>query len=131
MKVSKQAKREAKQLFRSCVADGLLDEQRARQVVKQVLETKPRGYLAIVSHFLRLVKLDLERRTAKVETADALPPDLQAKVQAGLARAYGPGLALSFARNPALLGGLRIKVGSDVYDGSVQARLTALQECFS
>ena len=35
-----------------------------------------------------------------------------------------------FAQNPALIGGMRIKVGSDVYDGSVQARLAALQESF-
>ena len=34
------------------------------------------------------------------------------------------------AQNPALLGGLRIKVGSDVYDGSVQGRLENLVESF-
>jgi F-type H+-transporting ATPase subunit delta len=59
-----------------------------------------------------------------------LPADLQADVRDSLARIYGPGLNLSFAQNPALLGGLRIKVGSDVYDGSVQARLTALEQSF-
>ncbi len=130
MKIPKQAKREAKQLFRICVVNGLLDENRARQAVQRVLEAKPRGCLAILSHFERLVKLDLERRTAKVETAIPLPQDLQANVQAGLARVYGQGLSLSFGQNPALIGGMRIKVGSDVYDGSVQARLAALQESF-
>jgi F0F1-type ATP synthase delta subunit len=29
-----------------------------------------------------------------------------------------------------LIGGLRIRVGSDVYDGSIQARLKALEESF-
>jgi len=130
MKVSKQARREAKQLFRSCIVNGLLDENRARQVVRRVLESKPRGYLAILSHFQRLVKLDLERRTAKVESASPLPPDLQANVQTSLSRLYGRGLNISFAENPALIGGLRIKVGSDVYDGSVQARLAALDQSF-
>jgi F-type H+-transporting ATPase subunit delta len=130
MKISKQAKREAKQLFRACMTDGLLDEGRARQVVQGVLAARRRGYLATLAHFQRLVKLDLDRRTAKVESAGPLPPELQATVQADLARAYGPGLALSFAQNPALIGGMRIKVGSDVYDGSVQARLAALEESF-
>jgi len=130
MKVSKQVKRGAKQLFRSCFANGMLDEQRARQLLQRVVQAKPRGYLAILSHFERLVKLDLDRRTAKVESAAPLPPELQAKVQTGLTRAYGPGLNLSCAQNPALIGGMRIKVGSDVYDGSVQARLAALQESF-
>ena len=130
MKVSKQARREAKQLFRSCFANELLDEQRVRQVVQNVIQTKPRSYISILSHFERLVKLDLDRRTAKVESAVPLPQDLEAKVQTNLTRAYGPGLNLSFAQNPALIGGMRIKVGSDVYDGSVQARLAALRESF-
>jgi len=130
MKLSKQSRREAKQLFRSSVVNGLLDEDRARQVVKRVLESKPRGYLAILAHFERLLKLDIARRTARVESAVPLPADLQASVQTGLAKLYGPGLNLSFSQNPALIGGLRIKVGSDVYDGSVQARLAALQESF-
>ena len=82
MKITKQARREAKQLFRSCLTNGLLQEDRARQVVKLVLELKPRGYIGLLTHFQRLVKLDLDRRTAKVESATALPADLQASVQA-------------------------------------------------
>ena len=130
MKISKQTKREAKQLFRCCFVNGLLDENRARQAVRRVVEVKPRGYLAILSQFERLVKLDIERRTARVESAVPLPQDLQTKVGSELSRVYGPGLNLSFGQNPALIGGMRIKVGSDVYDGSVQARLAALQESF-
>jgi F-type H+-transporting ATPase subunit delta len=130
MKVSKQARRGAKQLFRSCVVNGLLDENRGRQVVRSVIESKPRGYLAILAHFERLVKLDIGRRAANVESAVPLPPELQASLQTSLSRLYGRGLNISFAQNPALIGGMRIKVGSDVYDGSVQARLAALQESF-
>jgi F-type H+-transporting ATPase subunit delta len=55
---------------------------------------------------------------------------LSAKTKAELEKTYGPGLNISFGVNPALIGGVRIKVGSDVYDGSVQARLAALQESF-
>jgi F-type H+-transporting ATPase subunit delta len=55
---------------------------------------------------------------------------LSASIQARLAGAYGPGLSISFAQNPALLGGMRISVGSDVYDGSVQGRLAALEQSF-
>lgn len=130
MKVSKQTKRDAKELFRSCLIDGLLDEGRVRNAIQRVLQVKPRGYLAVLSHFQRLVKLDFERRTGRVESATALSADLQARVQSGLSHAYGAGLRLSFTQNPGLIGGMRIKVGSDVYDGSVQARLAALQDTF-
>ena len=130
MKISKQARREAKQLFRSCQVNGLLDEQKARQAVQKVIELKPRGFEGILGHFQRLVKLDIDRRTAKVESAMPLSSELQQAVQTNLSRVYGAGLNISFSQNPGLIGGLRIKVGSDVYDGSVQARLAALQESF-
>ncbi len=131
MKISKQARREAKELFRSCLSDGRLEETRVRQAVQQTLQTKPRGYLAILSHFLRLVKLAIEQRTARIESAVALSQDLQAEVRDSLEKTYGPSLAVSYAQNPALIGGLRIRVGSDVYDGSIQGRLAALQESFN
>jgi len=130
MKITKQARREAKELFRSCMVSGLLDENRVRQAVQQVLQTKPRGYLAILTHFHRLVKLDIEKRTARVESAAPMSSELQTQIQTSLARSYGKGLDISFAQNPELIGGLRIKVGSDVYDGSVQGRLAELQESF-
>jgi F-type H+-transporting ATPase subunit delta len=59
-----------------------------------------------------------------------LPEDLRVSVQTGLARTYGPGISASFAQNPGLIGGMRIKVGSDVYDGSVRARLAELEKNF-
>ena len=130
MKISRLAQRDARQLFRSCQVNGLLDENRVRQAVALVLARKPRRYLEILSRLLRLVKLDLERRTARVESAAILPDDLQTDVANRIKKIYGEGVSLTFDRNPALIGGLRIKVGSDVYDGSIQARLNALAESF-
>ena len=40
------------------------------------------------------------------------------------------GAYLSFAQNASLLGGLRIQVGSDLYDGSVKMRLEKLEQSF-
>jgi F-type H+-transporting ATPase subunit delta len=130
MKATKQARREAKQLFRLCLVKGVLDENRARAAVRQIVAAKPRGYLGTLAYFQRLVRLDTAEHTARVESAQTLPADLQASVRAGLARAYGPGLTTSFAENRALIGGMRIRVGSDVYDGSVQGRLAALEQSF-
>ena len=130
MKISKQAKRDAKQLFNICKLDGLLDDGRIRQTVQAVVARKPRGYVGILSHFQRLVKLDLDRRAALVESAVALTPAQQAAVQQNLASRYGQGLNIAFAQNAALIGGLRIKVGSDLIDGSVQNRIAALADSF-
>ncbi|HEX3856426.1 MAG TPA: F0F1 ATP synthase subunit delta [Verrucomicrobiae bacterium] len=130
MKISKQAQRDARQLFRSCHANGLLDENRVRQMVSLLSEKTPRGYVEILSRLHRLVKLDLEQHAARVESATPLTPDLQNEVTGEIKKKYGAGVSISFAQNPALIGGLRIQVGSDLYDGSVKMRLQKLEESF-
>ena len=127
MKIDRRARRAARQLFRLCMVDGMLDEGRVRQVAKRMASSGQRGALATLSGFQRLVRLERDRHTAVVESAVPLPESVRADVEAGLTRLYGRGLAASFDENPELIAGMRIKVGSDVYDGSVRARLTALQ----
>ena len=127
---NKQAKREAKQFFRLCRVNSSVDENRVRQVVEQVVISGRRNSHAILDQFLRLVRLDHDQHTAKVESATPLSAELRAATQASLTRLYGPGLATSFTDRPSLIGGMRIQVGSDVYDGTVQSELAALEKRF-
>lgn len=130
MKTNRQAQREAKRLFRLCVVNGSLDEDRVRQVVQQVINSGRAGGFKILSRFQRLVRLKREAHSAKVESSSPLAADIRTQIESELARMYGRGLLMSYANDPTLLGGVRITVGSDVYDGSVQGRLTALSERF-
>lgn len=130
MKIPRQAQREAKRLYRSCLADGLLAADRVRAAVQQMVDKKPRHYLPILLHFQRLVRLELERRQAKVQSALPLPGEVQAAVRQNLTRLYGSGLDFVFAQDARLIAGLRVQVGSDVYEGSVRARLDALAASF-
>src|SRR6476661_9258893 len=84
MITAKQTRREAKQLFRLCIVNGRVDEGRVRKVVQSVLQSRRRGYLALLGYFQRLLKLDHAQHTAEIESAVALPTDLRAQVQAGL-----------------------------------------------
>lgn len=131
MKITKEARRTSRQLFRACLADGKLDESRVRTVVSQVAASKPRGYIGILDAFARLVANEEDRQRAAVESATALTPASQTELQASLSKKYGRPLSLTFSVNPELLGGIRVKVGSDVWDGSVKARLKALSESLS
>jgi F-type H+-transporting ATPase subunit delta len=128
VKITKQARRDAKHLLKSCMANGALDDGRVRQAVSAVVAAKPRGYLGLLQHFQRLLRLEIARRTARVESAVPMPEALQGSLRASLERRHGAGLHFEFAQNAALIGGLRVQVGSDVYDGSVRARLLALRE---
>jgi len=130
MKISKQSRRDGKTLFNACRSGGVLDEGRVRAALAAVVKAKPRGHLATLTHFERLVRLDIARRTALVESAVPLSAEFQGQVKKNLEAKYGHGLTMSFAVNPALVGGLRIKIGSDVLDGSVAHRLEALADSF-
>jgi F-type H+-transporting ATPase subunit delta len=98
--------------------------------VKQLLESRARGYLAVLGEFRRLMELEHARHTAKVESAMPLQPDLQAHLQKSLESLYGEGMVTEFLENTDLIGGMRIRVANDVYDGSVRFRLTTLAASF-
>jgi len=130
MKGSKQSRRDAKQLFQSCQVDGALDEARVRQAVALLIEKKPRGYFGTLQELQRLVKLDVNNRSARVESAVALSEAQQQEVRANLGRLKGADVEVEFAENADLIGGMRVKLGDDVYDGSVKTRLSRLAESF-
>jgi len=127
MKSTRRTRRAARQLFRLCLVDGRLDADRVRGVVSRIAVSKRRGALAVLSALQRLVRLEHDQRTAVVESATPLADDVRQEVQAGLTRHYGSGLETSFRQNPDLIGGMRIRVGSDVYDGSIRSKLEALE----
>ena len=130
MKGRKQSRRDAKQLFQSCQVDGALDEARVRQAVALLIEKKPRGYFGTLQELQRLVKLDVNNRSARVESAVALSEAQQQEGRASLGRLKGADVEVEFAENADLIGGMRVKLGDDVYDGSVKTRLSRLAESF-
>ena len=102
-----------------------------RTAIDELLTRKPRGYAGILTQLERLVKLDIARRNARIESVVPLDGAIEGSLKAALTRRYGPGLNFSFGVNPGLIGGMRVQVGSDVYDGSIRARLSELDDKFS
>jgi F-type H+-transporting ATPase subunit delta len=130
MRTTAQTRRQAKQLYRLCLVNGTMDEGRVRQVVRAVVQSSRRGCIPLLTRFQKLVKLDVARHTANVDSAIPLPADVRASVEAGLKSAYGHGISAVFGLNPTLIGGIRVQVASDVYDGSVRAGLALLERHF-
>ena len=130
MKGNKQSRRGAKQLFKSCQVEGQLAEERVRQAVALVIEKKPRGYFGILQELQRLVKLDVSSRRARVESAVVLTDAQQQNICESLGRLKDGEVTVEFAENAELIGGMRVKIGDDVFDGSVKTRLAALSESF-
>ena len=130
MKGNKQSRRDAKQLFKSCQVDGQLNEDRVRKTVALLIEKKPRGYFGILQELQRLVKLDVNSRSASVVSAVELTEEQKQSVRDSLGRMKGGDVAIEFVQNPDLIGGMRVKIGDDVYDGSMKTRLARLEEKF-
>ncbi|MEN9975738.1 MAG: hypothetical protein RLZZ282_1744 [Verrucomicrobiota bacterium] len=130
MKISKAAARTARRLFGLCQSAGRLDESKLRHVVARLIDSHPRDTRAMLSALHRLTRLDLERRKVTVESAVELDQPTRLRVVADLTSQYGNDLVVNYQINPALLGGLRIRVGNDVLDGSVQGRLDRLSNAF-
>jgi F-type H+-transporting ATPase subunit delta len=128
MKINKETRQLSKDLLRASFTDGQLDSGRISSLLKSLIEKKPRHYIQVLEAYQRLVRLEVEKRTATIETATELSPDAGQEMVNNLKRRYGNDLTARFVVNPELLGGMRIRVGSDVWDSSVRNRLHRLQQ---
>ncbi len=131
MKVSKEARKGARILFASVKSDGVLDESRVRAAVAGVVKQRPPFVAEILGEFRRLVRLEIEKRTAVVQTAVAIEPSQKSQLEASLKARFGGDLRVGFAMNPELIAGTRVRVGSDVYDSNVRERLERLRTALS
>lgn len=130
MKITKVANSAARRIFRLCQSGGRLDEAKLAVAVRRLTESKPRDFRGILSSLKRLVRLELERRRVVVESATELDQASRGRVVSGLVAKYGNDLSFEYRVNPDLLGGLKVRVGNDVFDGSVKGRLDRLAQAF-
>ena len=128
MKLTKEVRKMTKQLLQASFTGGRLDDVKVRQVMQQIIASKPRHYVDILKTYQRLVRLEVEKRHAIVESATPLDGATTSRIENDLKTKYGSDLKTDFQVNPTLLGGLRIRIGSDVWDGSVQGRLNRLEQ---
>jgi F-type H+-transporting ATPase subunit delta len=127
MKVCKEAKKGARILFDAAHTNGKLDESKVRLVLSEVVSRRPQFHAQILQELHRLVRLELESRAAVVQTASVLSPAEQQEMQVSLQGRFGSDLSVTFAVNEDLIAGIRLKVGSDVYDANVKERLARLR----
>ena len=127
MKLNKEIRQLSRKMLQASFTDGQLDPGRIASLVDSLVTQKPRNYIDVLKNYKRLLRFELEKRNATIETASEVDPAIRSEIEANLKSRYGDDLATDFHVDPQLLGGMRIRVGSDVWDGSVRNRLERLQ----
>lgn len=130
MKAKKEARKLSRLMLRNSFTSGKLDEEKISHIVRSVLEAKPRHYVEVLKDYQHLLQLEAEKRRVVIESATPLNRTLGDRINENLKARYGEDLMTEFRTNPELLGGLKIKIGNDVWDGSIKHRLNQLQESF-
>ena len=128
MKINKEIRRLSREMLRASFTDGQLDSGRISSLVDSLIARKPRNYIGVLKNYRRLLRIEVEKRRARIETASEVDRETGSRLVADLKKKYGSDLATEFVVNPQLLGGMRIRVGSDVWDGSVRNRLERLEQ---
>lgn len=126
MKITKDVQAQARRLMRLCISPGgLLQEDTVRRVAAGLQAEQPRNYVALLTAFTELVRLEQARHTATVTSAVPLTEGERSAIRAKL-DARTPGLSYVWETDPALIAGLTVKVGDNVTDASVASRIERL-----
>jgi len=127
MKLNKEIRQVSRKMLQASFTDGQLDPGRISSLVDSLVTRKPRYYVDVLKNYKRLLRLELEKRHATIETASEVDSAVRSEIESNLKSKYGNDLSTDFHVAPELLGGMRIRVGNDVWDGSVRNRLERLQ----
>ena len=127
MKITKEARRVARKLFRACLVNHRLDEDRVRKTFSTIVIQKPRYYFGILKVIEKLVRVESQKHTGVIESPFLLNETHFQEVYSRLKSSFNQSLTMTQRMNPSLIGGLRIQVGSNVWDGSGSPRVEPIK----
>jgi F-type H+-transporting ATPase subunit delta len=126
MHPSKQSRQFARQLYHLSLLDGQISAERVDGVLAYLAAHPPRQVLNVLKYYRHLVARQLARNNAIVEHSGAVSGDLLQGIAAALTRKYQRPVAATALPNPALIAGLRIRLGDDIYESSIAGQLATL-----
>lgn len=126
MAANKQTKLLAKQLFKLSLVDGTVSPDRVAGVLGWVEKTAPRHPVAVLRAYHRHIAAELAKSRALVEHAGPVADATLRLIEGAMSQKYRRPIAAVARPNPALLAGLRVRVGSDLYESSAAGQLATL-----
>lgn len=127
MKIRKDTQTLARRLFGLCLVDGRVDEEKVRTISQRILTDKPRNYIALLHALTKLIGYEMRRYTATIQSAQELTDAEKSEIRQKLEKKYGTGLIFEWHIDPSLIGGIKMRVGDDLIDGSISSRIDRLK----
>jgi F-type H+-transporting ATPase subunit delta len=116
----------ARELFRLSLDQGAVSPERVAGVLAYVEKHCPANPVMVLKAYQRLIAAELARRQAVVEHAGPLSDSVLSSLAAALGSRYHRPVTAIARPNPALIAGLRVRLGDDIYEASVAGQLAAL-----
>ncbi len=123
---AKIAQQLARQFFKMSLVDGAVSADRVGGVLAYVEKHGPSNPVMVLKAYQRLIAAEVAKGVALVEHAGAINDAMLAAIAASMTQKYGRKVAATARPNPALLAGIRVHVGDDIYESSVAGQLAAL-----
>lgn len=126
MRADKKTKALAKQLFKLSLVNGAVSPEQVTGVLGYIEQSAPRHALTLLKLYHRAISIEVARSQAVVEHAGPVTDATLKSIEAAMTRKYSRPVTASAKPNPQLLAGLRVRVGSDVYESTVAGQLANL-----
>lgn len=126
MRADKKTKALAKQLFKLSLVNGTVSAEQVAGVLGYIEKNIPRHALALLKLYHRAIATELAKSNAVVEHAGPISDGTLRTIEEAMTRKYQRPVAATARPTAKLLAGLRVRVGSDVYESSVSGQLAAL-----
>lgn len=126
MAADKKTKQLAKQLFKLSIVDGAVSADRVAGVLGWIEKHQPRHPLSLLKLYHRRVATEFAKSRAVVEHAGPVTDATLRMIEGAMSQKYHRPVAAVTKANPALLAGLRVRVGSDLFESSVAGQLATL-----
>ena len=126
MSAPKKVRATAKLLLALSLENGQLSDVRVRDVMAWFEQKPPAHAAAVLREYHRLVVREFNRGRARIEFAGELAGGAIPSILAELSKLYRRPISATSVENPALIAGLRISIGDDVFERSIAAQLESL-----
>ena len=126
MRGDKKTRLLAKQLFKLSLVNGEVSATQVAGVLGYIEKIQPRQSLALLKLYHRAIETEIAKSRAIVEHAGPIADSALKLIASAMTQKYQRTVTASAQRNDSLLAGLRVRVGSDVYESTVAGQLAAL-----